>query len=47
VAAVAGLVVLDQRLTAPGVLAVLLVVAASAGASLTGRSDNRARVAPD
>lgn len=47
VAAVAGLVVLGQQLTAPGVLAVLLVVAASAGASLTGRSDNRARVAPD
>ena len=38
VAALAGLVVLGQRLTALGVLAVVLVVAASAGASLTGRS---------
>ncbi len=37
VAALAGLVILGQRLTALGVLAVVLVVAASAGASLTGR----------
>lgn len=47
VAAVAGLVVLDQRLTALGVMAVLLVVAASAGASLTGRAGTRAVVTPD
>jgi inner membrane transporter RhtA len=45
VAALAGLVVLGQRLTALGVLAIALVVAASAGASLTGRTTTP--VAPD
>lgn len=38
VATLAGLVILGQRLSPLGVLAVALVVAASAGASLTGRA---------
>ena len=46
VAALAGLVVLRQRIGGVGVLAIACVVAASAGAALTGRDRGRRRRGP-